>query len=259
MAGRTNPYEVDKYRKKGVKTFNCPNLHAKVFVFDETTIIGSTNVSKNSEEYLVEAAMLCQDKHVALKTIKWLKSLQKEEITPEHIKHCKEIYNPPEWIERKPRVKGLPDFSTLWILSTAPYDPSDEDNKIRNEIESELAKKVDLKKYELVTIRWTDNPRITERISQGNLVVEISDNNTSKIRINPPSYLKRITNYRSHNGEKWVFFTLERPKHLSRISWNTFSMTALEAGLRLSRNSNRKVPSGEAKNAILDLWKGTEY
>ena len=47
MRKHARPHEIEKYFNKDAKIFNCPNLHAKMFVFDDTLIVGSTNVSSS--------------------------------------------------------------------------------------------------------------------------------------------------------------------------------------------------------------------
>src|SRR5262249_36005570 len=56
-SGQACPQEVIKLLRKGVEVHSCSNLHAKVFAFGRRAIIGSTNVSRNSEHALIEAAV----------------------------------------------------------------------------------------------------------------------------------------------------------------------------------------------------------
>jgi phosphatidylserine/phosphatidylglycerophosphate/cardiolipin synthase-like enzyme len=41
--------------------YSFQGLHAKVFVFDQAAVVGSTNVSKHSRDNLTEAALLTTD------------------------------------------------------------------------------------------------------------------------------------------------------------------------------------------------------
>src|SRR5262249_14152719 len=56
-AGVTDPREILKLLKRRVKVHTVENLHAKVYVFGATALIGSPNVSRYSAERLVEAAL----------------------------------------------------------------------------------------------------------------------------------------------------------------------------------------------------------
>jgi len=48
--GTTDPTLIEQYINKGVAAYSSSNLHAKVFVFDDVAVVGSTNVSKYSDE-----------------------------------------------------------------------------------------------------------------------------------------------------------------------------------------------------------------
>jgi len=63
-SGQTNPYEIEKYIRSKVEVHSRSSLHAKVFVFDGKAIIGSANVSRNSQHKLVETAVITTDKDV---------------------------------------------------------------------------------------------------------------------------------------------------------------------------------------------------
>jgi phospholipase D-like protein len=57
-SSQTDPREIRKYKKAGVRVYWTPKLHAKVFVLGDKVVVGSTNVSKKSNEYLQEAAII---------------------------------------------------------------------------------------------------------------------------------------------------------------------------------------------------------
>ncbi len=56
--GATDQTLIEEYMDKGVAVYSSSHLHAKVFVFDNLAVVGSTNVSKYSEKDLTEAAIL---------------------------------------------------------------------------------------------------------------------------------------------------------------------------------------------------------
>ena len=72
MSCQVNPDELRAYRRKGVKLYTAPNLHAKVFVFGNTAIIGSTNVSSSSETRLREAVVETTDPSVVASARKFI-------------------------------------------------------------------------------------------------------------------------------------------------------------------------------------------
>jgi hypothetical protein len=56
-SGQTNPQFISEWMGKGVKVYSLPQLHAKVFLFGSVLFVGSTNVSRNSDEILYEAVL----------------------------------------------------------------------------------------------------------------------------------------------------------------------------------------------------------
>lgn len=54
-SGQTNPSELIKLYRKGVKIHSYEGLHAKVYVLGNAVFVGSANVSKNSRDRLREA------------------------------------------------------------------------------------------------------------------------------------------------------------------------------------------------------------
>jgi hypothetical protein len=246
--GQTNPHEIEKYMKKKVRAYNCPNLHAKVFVFDDIVIVGSTNLSSSSENDLIEAAMLCKNIAVAKEVSDWISTLKKRRITQNHIKRAKKIYKPPNW--KKVNRTGL------WILSTSEikkYDDKEEER--RDEIESQVSKKISLRKFDVESIRWDDDPRITERVQEGDRIIQIYNDENDEITVYPPAVLKKITHYLTlDKKEKRTFLTIATPKHSKDVSWSKFSNVAKNVGLpNISKNSKRSVPS-KATDMLLSLW-----
>ena len=49
QSGLTDPVEVGRYLDAGVSLFRCSRLHAKMYLFDQTVIVGSPNASHGSE------------------------------------------------------------------------------------------------------------------------------------------------------------------------------------------------------------------
>jgi hypothetical protein len=52
--GLTAAKVLDKAFRRGAELFSCPNLHAKVYVFDGTAVIGFPNTSASSNDRLLE-------------------------------------------------------------------------------------------------------------------------------------------------------------------------------------------------------------
>lgn len=106
-SGQTNPKELILLYEKGVKIFNCENLHAKVYVIGKKLLIGSSNVSGNSANYLKEVMLLTEDTSTVNQAIKMVKSLKIDDLKFEDLLELKKIYKTPKFIGGMPANKPV--------------------------------------------------------------------------------------------------------------------------------------------------------
>lgn len=62
QGGQTSAKALTKLHQRGVIMYSYPHLHAKIFVFDSAVIVGSTNLSKASQNILREVAILSNER-----------------------------------------------------------------------------------------------------------------------------------------------------------------------------------------------------
>lgn len=259
-SGQTNPYEAEKYVKKGVKVYTCSNLHAKIYVFDATLLIGSANVSQHSKNNLIEAGLMCRDKAVLTQALGLIRSLQAEPATPKYIELCRKLYEPPRpWRDTKKKRKHFPTplHSRLWLLSISPVDLSEEEEALCHDGEERASKKIkDTRKFDLSSIRWTGKSGISRCIKEGDLVVQIW-NDKKKRKVYPPSRVVQLTHFQSFDERKspMMFIHIEEPSHPSLMSWPAFKEKVEKAGVgNIGRNPQREIRSVQAVHTILGLW-----
>lgn len=247
-AGLTDPNEVGKYLAKNVEVYSCSNLHAKVYVFDNTIIIGSANASQNSQRNLIEAGLLSTDREIATRTREFIELLQVEEVTPEYVKWCKKIYNPPKIYgnAKRKHKKVIPLHPPLWLLSvTEDIDRSPEAEKHCKREEKKAKRKI-RKKYEVTSLRWTRGAkdRFTQKAKEGDMLIEIWEKWAY-----PPERI--ITS--SRRTDK--FFHLETQKNPQKIHLDTFKNRIKSVGLKIGENTRREIKPPEQKQFILRLFK----
>jgi PLD-like domain len=93
--GQVDPREVVKMIERGVLVHSYSRLHAKIYVFDESAIIGSANVSQNSAKHLFEACVETSDRKIIASATRCVKSLRGEEIGLEYARSMIASYRPP--------------------------------------------------------------------------------------------------------------------------------------------------------------------
>ena len=97
--GATNPYEIEKFKKKGVKCYGNEDLHAKLFVSDNYIVVGSANASSNSKNNLIEACLTVKSCDMAEEAEAWVFSLQLVPIDANRLKDIEEGIPCPEVLE----------------------------------------------------------------------------------------------------------------------------------------------------------------
>jgi hypothetical protein len=252
IGGQTNPFEVERYVKKEVNVFTFSNLHAKVFAFDETLVVGSANVSKNSEDYLTEVCLLCTDNHILAQARKMIKSLQVEPVTPEYINICKKIYRPPRF-----RKKPSSGQSNLWLVGVWPLNKMREEEENLDEVERAKAseKLTNRQKFDTNLIRWNGNSNLAKNIRVGDLIIQIQNGEKTK-QVYPPFRVIHLKRYQTFDTSRKprILIYVEEPKHFSLFEWVTFKNKLEKIGLkRISTNSCRRITSQETKVTILSL------
>ena len=113
-SGSIQPQELRAYLKKGVQVYSCADLHGKVFVFDNTAIVGSTNVSELSYNDLHEAAVRTREPKAVADARDFVHNLPSEIVDWEFLKRADRIYKPPKFSPGS----GQPTSASIeaWIL-----------------------------------------------------------------------------------------------------------------------------------------------
>lgn len=130
-AGMTNPFELEKFYRKGVKVYSCNNLHAKVFVFGSVAFVGSANVSRNSRDVLTEAILRTEARSVVSDAEAFVRQLGLAEIGKDEIVALQKLYVAPK--SGSPKQGRVSRSSNLRIvhLGEAEDVPADAAESVR--------------------------------------------------------------------------------------------------------------------------------
>ena len=109
--GLTDPEEIQKFRKRGVRVFHYKDLHAKVFVLKTRAFVGSANVSNSSADKLAEALISTNDSKVVAAARRFVRNCTHTEIGPEYLKSLQKIYRPP-----RPSNGTHPGLDFIWAI-----------------------------------------------------------------------------------------------------------------------------------------------
>ena len=95
--GITHPGALLKLRKRGVRVFTAPLLHAKVFAFDGVGFVGSTNASTRSRDHLSEAVVRVKDAPTLTDIRNYVDGLAADELSKADLEWLRKQYSPPSF------------------------------------------------------------------------------------------------------------------------------------------------------------------
>jgi hypothetical protein len=206
-SGQTNPAELMKLRKQGVRVFSMPNLHAKVFVFGQTTYVGSTNVSENSEDVYSEASIRSRQTSVVSSARQFVRSLAVNEMGPQKLEALIREYENRKKTGRlvKP-LKNRIETRFFIVRLTEGEEPS-EDGQIIGEGVSKAKKLMTSDNSHKEMYFWNSSKE--NRYRPGDTVLPVFTNLQGRIlSVEPPAeYLY------SNFGSKKRYYYFEQPRH----------------------------------------------
>jgi len=211
-AGQVDPREIIKAIESGVAVHSCANLHAKIFVFGDVAVVGSSNVSKNSDQNLIEACIETTDRKVVSSAKKFIRSLIGDEIGLDYAKEMVKFYRPPFRIagsrSSTKNSKRIPKHSDLWLVALVEKDWQDIDYE-QNMKGRAVAEKaiVNPKVSKLEEFQWTGN---LTRFKLGVRVIQSTKMSNGKIFVSPPSRVICVRKY-TVNGKQRGIVYLEAP------------------------------------------------
>lgn len=254
-AAQTNPTEVEKYLKRGVEVHSCSNLHAKVFVFDKKAIVGSANVSRNSRDDFVEAALITTDVDAVSSARGFVIALMGERITPAYVKACKKEYHSSK--RNRSQNGSKPAHPRFWVQRIYPLQTDDPQRDKASQLGWSLAqKKLKNKRlYEVEDISYHEENVLAQKAAVGDLIVQIWQEEDSHLRVYPPSRIVNIKPFISQRKARKKLIFVETPKSPKCLEWKVFRKALKSGGLsRVSEHIDREIINSDLKHKLLGLW-----
>jgi hypothetical protein len=239
--GSVNPFEIKKLQRRRVKVYQEEDLHAKVYLFGRTAVIGSANLSKSSMSQLDEVGLLTRESKVIYSIKAWFNDRLSKPVTPEWLSYCVKVYRPPK-NEKGRRNKGKGSMGpkltpSLWMVQVNNIDFPEFEDRARQKGHNTALKHLDKPYvYEIEEIRWTGKPKYLERFKRGDLVVQVWNKNGSDKRVCPHARFLGKKETKTKTGGLATYHYLEMPKKYRTISWKKFRNICKDFGLRFNLN-----------------------
>jgi len=121
-AGSTSAHVIQRALYRGASVVSIDNLHAKVMLFDSTTVVGSANISVRSAKTLMEAVVVSTDQAITDSASEWINGLAEsgEQIDDSILQRLLEIEN-----ERPPIKRTYRDLAETHIVFFKQVMPGD--------------------------------------------------------------------------------------------------------------------------------------
>jgi hypothetical protein len=259
--GETSAKILDHYFKKGVKIYSKQNVHTKILVTKNFSIIGSANLSNNSAKSLLEVSICTYDNSIISQINALIYSLKKN-LTPlceEDIKKLKQIpvvRRPSEFSGRRSdKIKSSGDKS--WIMPT--HDLSErilkEDESFTNRKTKEISKKTKLHEDNIPFIRCSAAEKISKQAKPGDQLMQLYKNPKGK-QITVIGFCP-IVDVVKKGKLTWCYYN---STDCEEISWTTFDRKLKKLNLerKIGKTSYRLV-SHTDQMLLNTLFKQVKY
>lgn len=214
-AGHVDPREIVKFIKRGVEVHAVANLHAKVYVFGRTAIVGSANVSDLSEHHLIEAGLESSSSDSVRACVKFVRSLMGDTVGLEFARREVRYYRPPQVpfarARRPSRRRPHQTDLVAVALENVEYDETDESAsvKARHTASKQIANK---EQFRLDDFRLSGGGSVA--VKRGSRVLMCTTYWGKATRVTAPARVLEIRRYRSSRGAQRMIVVVEVRKYL---------------------------------------------
>jgi len=190
-SGVTDPKVLLKAYHEGALIYSCANLHAKLLVMDGQAIIGSANLSENSQN-LHECAVITDDPTLVGQARAYIQQLRErsELLTQGDLDALTRL----PVVRKGGRGRGVDLTQTLgtrrWIVGVTPIKPggmSSDDERTNKCALSKLGTKLEKDRDDLEWLRLRGNSKMRKEAQVGDrlIVAEGSHAKTNHLSIHP--------------------------------------------------------------------------
>ena len=261
--GITSPKEVQRLMKRGVSVFSRTTLHAKFFICDKSLIVGSANISNNSQNVLDEAGSITNCPQAVRRADDFFDKLCTEPVRPEYLKKCLAAYKPPKFnsdkvLKRSNKSQKRVVSAKLWFVGGLIRGGVPKVEKAAAELIESQAKSR-LTKPNGTSVDYTYFPSKThclENIRVGDWVVECVANADRKRFVGAPSQVIGLESYPRGQGERRYLLLKEESKTAQEMPLKKFQrlIGKIAPNLAIERPRTSAITSTEVADAILSIW-----
>ncbi len=227
QAGQVDPFEIEKFIKRGVKVFSKSCLHAKVYVLGNKVITCSANLSSSSEKNLIESGILTDDKKAVSAARKFIDSNSETDVDEPYLIWAKRNYIPSQghggnYADPKEMTHRF------WLMRTEdaylPDEVLDELSLADNAFKSKIPNK---RKFFIDYLQVTPGSNMAINAKEGDKLIEIYSVN-GRLRVHAPKMILSNTTLYSYNKP---ILRIAEPLRENSFTWQSFKSHLKKHGL----------------------------
>jgi hypothetical protein len=213
-SGQTHPADLKLLQKHGVIIYSIPNLHAKIYVFDDAAIIGSANASNRSAGTLIESMLRTVDLGVVRSAKKFVQGLCLHELSPSALDRLQKIYRSPRipgGITRRPSAhkrRTPAELPRVFLTQLVRGDPPAGSEAAEEQgYQTAKSRRKHGRNYVLERFNWSgDAP-----FRNGDKVIQVIKEEDGRRLVDAPGDIIHTRRW-ERNGRRVMFVYLEMPK-----------------------------------------------
>lgn len=258
--GETNANVLKSYFESGVKIYPNQYLHSKILLTENYLVIGSSNLSKNSAENLIESAVISNNDNLISQAKSFIYKLQNESIkltTNDIVELLKiEVIKRPTRpkSDKKPKTRETNFGNSYWFLNiTELKERKYKEIKPRlDKSVQRVANKTELDEDDLNTIYFKKETQLTKKFKEGDqILMNWANQNKTRNYFYPFTTILGIEKV----GEELILVYDDRKedKRLSKSNFQkVFNNTTFDKMNKLDRA--KKIDKNDAEK-IMHFWK----
>ncbi|MGA8613638.1 MAG: phospholipase D family protein [Xanthobacteraceae bacterium] len=239
-SGQTSPTDLKKMQQRGTVIYSVPNLHAKIYAFDQTVIIGSANASNHSAHNLIEAGLRTAERAVIRASRNFVRSMCLVEVTPKTLDRLQKIYRPPKLggSNRRSLTRRItPELPPLRLMQVEVEDPPRESKQTEKIGMREARQKKRHRDY-ICDYFWTDYNSPQRR---GEKIVLVTEESANHFLVSPPAEIIHLRRW-GRDRHRITFVYVEH-SNMRRVSLDALAR-------RIGYGAKKKLHgSGLVRNA----------
>ena len=243
--GTTDAKTLLAFKKNGAQIFSCENLHAKVIVCGKYAVIGSSNLSKSSEEDLFEATLITDRRQIRAQVLGLIHNLMSvsDEQDESSINKLIEIPVTKRFWKANAKKKVVNDTGTsYWVVSVVPLERvKKEEVPFVVEGEQKALEFTESEDSDVGWIRFVGKSTFRQEAKPGDIILEITKYKRKASVCEPRPILHR------QDHDNWTRFYLEVREDIQEMSWSKFERELKDVGVSsIKKNSTKKLSTKDS-------------